>query len=185
MKDDNHSSIFFGGIFAVIAIVVICLKAIEALFIEMGRTFYAFEIMAKSFVGAMWGAAQIAFFGALILSSIAAGIYFTYRYVQMVRNATEIQRTVDVAIHHFQNQMEESLHEFRSHISYRMEAVEHELQQALAVRTAVTMPPQETVKAEAFSESKFEPQPDPSAGISIANNQGDSNTPINTVTNPY
>ncbi|RYZ78598.1 MAG: hypothetical protein EOP06_28755 [Proteobacteria bacterium] len=141
--------------------------------------------MAKSFVGAFWGAAQLAFFSALILSSLAAGIYFTYRYVQMVRNATEIQRTVDVSIHHFQNKMDESLHEFRSDIRYRMEAVELELQQALSARTAVTMPPQESSKDIPASVSNLEAQPDTSAGISVTNNQGDMNTPINAVTNPY
>jgi hypothetical protein len=182
MNDDNHSTMFFGGIIVVIVIGMVCLKAIKALFLEMGRTFDAFGIMASSFLGALWGAAQMAFLGALILGSVAAGIYFTYRYIQMVRQATDIQRAVGNSIDHFQYKMAEELQEFRTDMNRRIKTVEFELHQALEESTAVTMPALESVST---GESNLEAAAEPRAEISMTENQGDSNTTINTVTNPY
>lgn len=186
MNDSNDGSImFFGGAIAVIAIGALCLKFIKAFFLELSRTFNAFGKMATSFAGTLWGVAQVAFFAALIVGAIVAAIYFTYKYIQMVRRATDVQNTVRESIDHYQYKMQEAMREFRGSTDRRIQLMENELHKALSARVESALPQIEGAISATSEETKAGAEPNAHAEISMTQKQGDPKERINTVSNPY
>lgn len=186
MNDSNDGSIMFlGGAIAVIAIGALCLKFLRSLFLELTRTFDAFGKMATSFAGTLWGVAQVAFFAALIVGAIVAAIYFTYKYIQMVRRATDVQNTIRESIDHYQYKMQEAMREFRVSTDRRIQLMEYELRKALSARAESALPQIEGAASAANKETTAEGEPNAHAEISTTQKQGDPNERINTVSNPY
>ncbi len=86
----NEPELMIGALFTIVILFSVLIKAIEAFFTQAAATFTAFGVMAASFVGMLIGIAKFTFWIAAIGASVAAAIYFSYRYFRMVRRATDL-----------------------------------------------------------------------------------------------
>ena len=93
MQGNDSSGPMAGAVLGLIVLYFI-VKAMKKVFIEVGHMFDAFGDFLRSFVLGLWHFAEVAFFVSLGLGSVAVAIYFTHKYVRMVKRATEIQKGV-------------------------------------------------------------------------------------------
>ncbi len=80
-----------------------------AFFIELGKTFDAFAVMAKALIGLF---IQISIDVGILACAVAA-IYFTYRYVMMVRRATALRREIDERLYRLEAAVSDNISELR------------------------------------------------------------------------
>ncbi len=139
MKDDS-STMFAGGAIVVIVIVVVCLKAIQEVFIQLGKTFDALGKMAGSFFYMAWN-------GVLALGLISLGIacvwaagYFSYKYYLMVKRGTEIEARVDAKISGLIDQVNTSIKELKAQNNERVARLELKLREALEKPAIAPLP---------------------------------------------
>src|SRR4051794_6169864 len=93
MEDRNGGAIMaIGGVITVVIVGMWAMKFVQALFLQLSKTADAFAVMVTSVAGALWALAQVTMLGSLIIGSVIAAVYFTYKYILMVKRGTELQR---------------------------------------------------------------------------------------------
>lgn len=118
--DDNKIVMFFGAAFTAIVIGGFILSSMKNLFIELKKTFDAFGDLVGSTFFMMWNVAQFVLLLGLIVGGIVVSVYFTYKYVQMLKGATALKK-----------EMAESLHDFKVDVDHRLESEIKRLNQSL------------------------------------------------------
>ena len=68
---------------------------------------------------------------ASLIACVVAAIYFTYRYLLMVKNATELQSAVDQRLRDFSYDLDMKYREFKTGVESKVRYLEHELHEAL------------------------------------------------------
>jgi hypothetical protein len=126
-RNDTGGVIFAGGAVIVVVILGLCLKLIKALFLELGRTFDAFSLMAQSLLELLFHFA----IDASLIACVVAAIYFTYRYILMVNKATALQRAVDQRLRDFSYELDMKYREFKAGVESKVRYLERELHEAL------------------------------------------------------
>ena len=141
MSQDNSGNMFAGGVVVVVVVVGLCMKALHALFIEMGKTFDAFGNMAYSFFAMAWQ-------GILMLSLIAIGaacvvgaIYFTYKYYMMVKRGTEIVKEVDAKMSDLISRTSSLMSEHREDTDSKLRRMASVISEVRAEQTRRLAPP--------------------------------------------
>ncbi|MGZ3742527.1 MAG: hypothetical protein ACXWRE_07935 [Pseudobdellovibrionaceae bacterium] len=151
MRENDSSTMFAGGIIIVVIVIMACLKAIEKIFIQMGKTFDAFGKMAQSFLAMAWQSVLALGLIALGIGCVIAAGYFTYKYYLMVKRGTELKKRVDDKLQDFAGQVNSLLKDIRESTDERIEMMEIKLKEALD-RPTLTPTPIEVVKVAALPE---------------------------------
>jgi hypothetical protein len=149
MDDDKSPGAIFGG--GVIIFIILCfvfMKAVQKLFIEMGKTFDIFAVMAKSLFVLLW---QLAIDVGLIAAAVAA-IYFTYRYIRLVRSATDLKKVLEQRHWKFHEDMASQFSTFRDEIEERVFVSERKLAEFFEPPIATdTVKPEEPVTTDSVA----------------------------------
>lgn len=136
-RNDSGGVMFAGGAVVLIVVLVACLKVIKEFFIAMGKTFDALALMLQSLVGLF---IHLAIDAALLGAAIGA-IYFTYRYVRMVRRGTDLKREVDLKMMEFESLLDSKFSAFTERTDARVRYLERELYEALKEPEVAPPPP--------------------------------------------
>lgn len=148
MRDNDSNTMFAGGIIVVIIVIMACLKAIERIFIQLGKTFAAFGKMAESFFYMAWHGVLVLGLIALGLGCVFAAVYFTYKYFLMVKRATEVQTYVEDKIQDVVRQVNLILREARESADEKISALEYKLSEALDKPALAPVPVDENLLPE-------------------------------------
>lgn len=132
MEDRNGGAIMaIGGVLSIVILGAWVASIIKGVFIELGKTLDAFGVMMHSFVGFLWAMAQVAFLASLIVASVVAAIYFTYKYILMVKRATAIQQNVSAQLNSHGYELSEKLQAFEARVEGRLNYMGRALDEAL------------------------------------------------------
>lgn len=189
MEDRNGAGIMaIGGLVTVVILGMWVMKFIQEMFIQLGKTFDAFAAMVTSVIGSLWALTQVVLLGSLILGSVAAAIYFTYRYVLMVKRGTAIQENVTSQLHDFSYALDDKLQKFQSKVESRLTSMSHTLQEALKEPEAAPaaaepnkeqglLPPREGLNSKTRDITE--------SSNPATSNKGETETDLSAVSNPY
>lgn len=132
MEDRNGGAILaIGGVLTVVFLGIWALRFLRALFEELGKTFEAFGNMAASGLSMLGNAALVVALIAVIVGSIIAAVYFTYKYVMLVRRATDIQEMVNRRLYESAHEVQESFRQFRVEVNGQIRYLDRQLTEAL------------------------------------------------------
>lgn len=133
MNNNNDSGIliFVGGVIAVCAIFAVVIKALQHVFAEIGRLLEAFAFMATGFIHAVWAVTQIVGLIAIAVFVVAASVYFTYKYVKMVKRGTEIVEEVQLRMNSLYYQVQRDNKILKDDLERQVEFLEARLDKAL------------------------------------------------------
>jgi hypothetical protein len=132
MEDRNGGAIIaIGGLLTIVFLGIWVLRFLRGLFIELGKTFDAFGNMAASGLSMLGNVALAAFLIALIIGSVVAAVYFTYKYIMIVKRATEIKELVERRLHESACELDAAFQEFRSEVSGQIRRMDLQLTEAL------------------------------------------------------
>jgi hypothetical protein len=180
MEDRNGGAIMaIGGVITVVIIAMWAMKFVQAMFIQLGKTCDAFAVMVTSVVGSLWALAQVAMLGSLIVGSVVAAAYFTYKYILMVKRGTELQKAVASQISELRHTVSEQLHDFRTDIENKVNGMRMDLNEALKEPDAVP------VIATQPSVELLPPGPEGITDERDSSNPGDTDAAMNAVSNPF
>lgn len=183
MDRNDSGALYAGGGVVIVVVLVACLKTIKALFIELGKTFDALALMAQSLIALLY---QFAIDIGLIACAVAA-IYFTYRYVKMVKQATALREEVDRKLSQFdfdfRSTLESSLSECQKSVSAQVLRMEYQLREALK-EPEVAPTPVAIIAASPASDALPESQSavKPNAPATVESNEV---TDLSAISNPY
>ena len=182
MEDRSGGAVLaIGGVITVVILGMWAMKFIRALFLQITKTADAFAAMVTSVVGSLWALAQIAFLGSLAVGCVVAAVYFTYKYILMVKRGTELQAAVSRQMGEFRNSLTEQLHGFQSEVEARVDGIRRALNEALKEPDPV---PVQVVATQPDIELLPPGQEAPTCE-SDPSNQGDSDTAMSAVSNPF
>jgi hypothetical protein len=182
MEDRNGGAIIaIGGVITVVVLAMWAMRFIHKLFLQIAKTADAFAAMVSSVAGSLWALAQIAFLVSLAVGCVVAAVYFTYKYILMVKRGTELQATVARQLDELQYSVSKQLQSFQSEVENRVEAMHRVLNEALKepdlvpVQVVATQPTVELLP----------PGPDAATSESDPSNQGDPDAAMSAVSNPF
>jgi len=93
--EDNAGIMFIGGILAIVILGGVVLKALGELFNQLAVTLNSFAHMVVSFSVLVLAVLRVAGVVAIIGGVIVMSIYFTYKYVMMVKRGSELKKYVN------------------------------------------------------------------------------------------
>ena len=88
--NDNGPLMMFGALILIAFLVSFLAKVLTSIFHQIGLMFVEIGTMAGNLAGMLWGVAQVVFWITAIGASVTTAVYFTYKYVLMVKRGTEI-----------------------------------------------------------------------------------------------
>ncbi len=94
-KEDSGVFLFIGGGVVLIGLSVMVLKAIQAFFDELTKSIRAFENTVVSFVPMLLHILEVVGLVSAIIAAAVGGVYFTYKYIRLVKRATELREYVE------------------------------------------------------------------------------------------
>lgn len=132
MEDRNGGAILaIGAVLTVVLLGMWALKFLQKLFMQLGRTFDAFGTMAASGLSMLGNVLLDVLLVAAIIGTVVAAVYFTYRYVMLVRRATDLQEMVDRRLYQSEYNLNQALTEFRRHVGANIDRMNRVLVEAL------------------------------------------------------
>jgi predicted membrane protein len=161
MEDrDSGLILAIGGMASVVILGLWALKFLRSLFKELTKTFDAFGTLAASSFSMLGNALVAALLIAGIIATVVAAVYFTYKYIMMVKRATEIRESVESSLNKTKWEMTEAFHGFRSEVEREIDRMNRELTEALKEPEPVPLLP--TAKADEEKPALIETSSDPS-----------------------
>ena len=173
-SDDGGPILLFGGVAVVIAMGSIAFKAMERFFNQLSNTIDAFGKVVSSFFPMLLNVLEIVGLVAVIILVAVAGVYFTVRYVRMVRRATAIQAYVDEALNRSQDQfftkIEKEVVSKIDRLTQRTQVIEFQIAKLLKPVTLGT-PIQSSTKPSEQNISQIGPDPLPFTREKVSSTQ--------------
>jgi hypothetical protein len=162
MEKNDSGLMFAGGAVVIIIVFAACLKALKALFIELTQVADAFSKLMASFLMGLWSFAQMAFLVGLGVGSVIAAVYFTYRYVKMVREGTALREQMRLKVSEMEAKFDSDFAAFENHVRGQVQKLEERLSEALRKPDVVPLPTSHESEAvtgdTAMSESEVDDQ---------------------------
>lgn len=121
-----------GGILAALVIASLFFKWMKNFWIELGRAFTAFGDMTGSFISMLWNIFQVVSLISATVAILACAIYFTIKYFEMVRFATDLQEQAKHKLLEYQNKMTAEIQEVKQGLRAEMDTLNQALAKALA-----------------------------------------------------
>ena len=133
MSNDNDSGgiAAIGGVLAVVVLFGVLMKILHGVFIQLTKTFNAFTGVVSSFFGSLWSIAEMTILCSLIVGSVIAAIYFTYKYILLVKRAAEVQKAVTEQLANLKYEIGDAQRDFEERVEIKLNSLSHNLNEAL------------------------------------------------------
>ncbi len=124
-------AMLFGGAILAVALGAMFLRGLQAMLVQLGKTFDAFATMAHSLFGMLfWFGLFIVTLGAIVATLFSA-FYFAKKYVELIKSGLELREAFQSKTLELNHSLGEFRHEVREEMDSRLSRMENRLAAAL------------------------------------------------------